>query len=419
MRRRTTMDLKKLSENLDTLLDYMDSHGYSSIYIERIKSEAAWIFAHAPESCWTGYQDIYEHHVSDGAAGRTLYDHRTSLNLLSAFDEKGKFPDGRHTGSIFPRGAYWKLVPEFKELVDYSAAVEKERNLKLSNIKNMTSHTSCFFLAMQERECETVASIQEPDVLSFFIDGTGEDFRLLRGRTYMTSVRTMLKDGLGWRDGACKKLIDYLPETKGITKNVQFLTKDEVDSIKAVLGEGRLSKRNTAIGALLLATGMRICDVAGLKLTSLDWEADLISLTQQKTGAHLELPLTSEVGNSIYDYLTSERPKVKSEYVFLTEKAPYQRMCAASVENVVNKIYDKARIRLSPGDRRGGHLFRYHRATDMLENGFDQKVISAALGQDAPSSLAPYIQADLVHLKKTTLDVSPFPLGKGVYKVED
>ena len=413
------MDLKHLSENLDTLLDYMDSHGYSKSYVSKIRSEADWIFEHAPESSWTGYQDIYEQYVLDGLSDTDLHNCRTVLNLLSAFDENGKYPDGRHTDSIFVRGAYGKLIPEFKELVDYSAAAAKARGLNPSSVKVMTSHVSCFFFAMQERGCRTVDSIQELDVLSFFIDGTVEDFQILRGRSYMKDVRTMLRDGLGWRDGACKKLLDYLPETKGITKNVQFLTESEVDSIKGALGSSMLSRRNTAIGYLLLATGMRISDVAGLKLSSLDWNADLISLKQQKTGAPLELPLTSEVGNSIYDYLTYERPKVDSEYVFLTDQAPYQRMCATNVDSIVSKIFDKAGIRLSPGDRRGGHLFRYHLATDMLERGAAQPVISAALGQQAPSSLNPYIQADLAHLKKPTLDISRFPVRKGVFEDED
>lgn len=49
--------------------------------------------------------------------------------------------------------------------------------------------------------------------------------------------------------------------------------------------------------------------MAGLTLDAIDWDGDLIYITQQKTEFPLELPLTAVVGNAIYDYLTSERPQ--------------------------------------------------------------------------------------------------------------
>jgi len=413
------MNLEALSLNLDTLLEYMTKARYSRSYTKVVKDEAEWILSHEFRNKWSSYLHVYQQHVSNGETESTLCNRRRIISILANFEEKGLFPHGGNTSSLFPHGAYWKLNYEFKELVDHLAKVEAKRGLKDSSIHGMLCSTSCFLLAMQKRGCDTIDAVQEEDVLSYFVNDMNGDIKILHGRGVMKDIRTMLKDGIDWRNGVCNKLLLFLPEMKGVTKNVQYLTKGEISKIKATLDAGILNKRNTAIGWLLLATGMRACDIAGLKLSNLNWKMDILSLVQQKTGVLLELPLTSVVGNHIYDYYINERPKVNSEFVFLREAVPYQGMTSGNINNIVNKLFDKAKIRLNPGDRRGSHLFRYNRATELLERGISQPIISAALGHESPSSLDPYIQIDLLHLKKYALDVSMFPVRQEVLCCEN
>nr|WP_279233249.1 tyrosine-type recombinase/integrase [Petrocella atlantisensis] len=61
--------------------------------------------------------------------------------------------------------------------------------------------------------------------------------------------------------------------------------------------------------------GLRSSDVANLRFTNIDWENELIRLTQMKTGNPLELPLLQDVGEAMIHYLKGARPKSESDHV--------------------------------------------------------------------------------------------------------
>src|SRR5439155_1639128 len=64
-------------------------------------------------------------------------------------------------------------------------------------------------------------------------------------------------------------------------------------------------KRDYAILLLACWLGMRVGDIRTLKLEQIHWEDSTIEVTQSKTGLPLSLPLTSEVGEALIDYLKS------------------------------------------------------------------------------------------------------------------
>src|ERR1700747_273450 len=54
---------------------------------------------------------------------------------------------------------------------------------------------------------------------------------------------------------------------------------------------GHVSARNAAITLLAVTTGLRACDIIGLRLADVDWRGATIAVVQQKTGNPLTLPL--------------------------------------------------------------------------------------------------------------------------------
>lgn len=161
---------------------------------------------------------------------------------------------------------------------------------------------------------------------------------------------------------------------------------------------------------------MRACDIAGMKLTSIDWEADEMYIPQQKTGQPLVLPLTATIGNSIYDFLANERPESSDSHLFLSEIYPHYPFEAGAVWHQAAKIYKSASIRQEKGDRRGTHLFRHNVATSFLGSGVPRPIISQTLGHANSDSLEPYLHADLVHLRKCALSIDGFPVREEVFR---
>jgi integrase len=125
--------------------------------------------------------------------------------------------------------------------------------------------------------------------------------------------------------------------------------------------------------------------------------------------------LSAIVGNAIYDYVTEERVKSDSPYVFLACFPPYGKLHSSSIGSIAGKIFDSAEIRMEPGERRGGHLFRHNFATSMLENGVPKVIISKSMGQTSPASVETYLSADMVHLKECSLSIEAFPTREGVF----
>ena len=64
------------------------------------------------------------------------------------------------------------------------------------------------------------------------------------------------------------------PNLHRLRKNIQYLTEEEMSSVKDVLvsEKSSITLRNRAIGMLLFFTGMRSSDIAGLAFSDIDWE---------------------------------------------------------------------------------------------------------------------------------------------------
>jgi integrase len=391
----------------------MEENGYSRIYISKLRCDIKRIIAEANANGWISYVDIYQEYATRLSSRQNLRAKRTFLGIIKNFDENGQYPDGQRRHKIVEHGKYHLLNQKYKSFIDYYCMVERERGKKDSTIYTESHNAACFMYYLQQSGCDSLSTVTEAVVLSFFISPEG---KLYRNCSYKKNVAAVLKACIALDSEPFGKILAFLPALREKRKNIQYLKAEEIIALKHLYKnkEAKISLRNRAIGILALHTGLRSCDIAGLKMNAIDWEKDRLYIRQQKTDAPLELPLTATVGNAIFDYLKFERPVSDIEYIFISKNRPYGRLKDKSIGNVSNSIMDAASIRLSPGDRRGFHIFRHHLATEMLGNDVPQPVISKVVGHTAPDSLAPYLSADFKHLKECALSIERFPMPKGV-----
>lgn len=104
--------------------------------------------------------------------------------------------------------------------------------------------------------------------------------------------------------------------------------------------------RDYAIILLISRLGLRSSDVANLRFSNIDWENEVIRLTQVKTGNPLELPLLEDVGEAIVNYLKSARPKTESDHVFVRHAPPYIDFRPGAVGALVRLHLQKSGIHL-------------------------------------------------------------------------
>lgn len=177
-----------------------------------------------------------------------------------------------------------------------------------------------------------------------------------------------------------------------------------------------LTFREKAIVSLALYTGIRGCDIANLKLTDIDWKKERVSFVQEKTGNPIVLPLLLHVGNSLFDYIRNERDnEVGSVYLFPNKKNATERLENKSIGTIVNTVFEKLNLRKGESGR-GVSVFRHNLASKLLGKGTEIRVISHILGHICSSSIVPYIDADIPHLRECGINIECYPIRKELFE---
>lgn len=404
------MDISNLLESQGKLIQYMESHGYSSKYLDKVKKGIDFIVS-TPENHWASYDDVFKDFCESYHEYRR--GQRTIINLIARFDMLGKYPDGSYGRVICRTDAYSKLNIEYQLFIDKYRAYcfENEKNYCENTVQAKVSIGAFFLYCLQTNGYETFAASKGIDVLHAKNDYPS------KSKGYWDEVRKMLQFGISQGIDGCQEILHCLPNPRKQRKNIQYFSNEEVSAIRQVLESdtNMISLRDKAIGRLLLHTGIRACDIAQLCFSSIDWENDLIRITQDKTGQPLSIPLRPVVGNAIYEYLELERPRVEIPQIFLRVLKPYLPLKSGGVAGIANNIYRIAGIRERPHDRKGTHLFRHHLTSVLLESGTSQPAITNVLGHTSPKSIEPYLNTDMKHLKECAISIEKFPVPEEVF----
>ncbi|MBI3616382.1 MAG: site-specific tyrosine recombinase XerD [Candidatus Omnitrophica bacterium] len=177
----------------------------------------------------------------------------------------------------------------------------------------------------------------------------------------------------------------------------EVLDRQEVlDLLKAAPGRGDKGIRDRAILELLYATGMRVSEAAGLKLTDLHLEAGFLRCFG-KGGKERVVPVGRHAIDWIQRYLSKVRPGLKPKpeikHLFLNR---FGRPLSRQTIWMVLKHYALlANIKrpISP------HALRHSFATHLLSAGADLRVVQELLGHASITTTQIYTHVDRARLK--------------------
>jgi len=164
-------------------------------------------------------------------------------------------------------------------------------------------------------------------------------------------------------------------------------------------------KRDYAMILLGVVTGMRAIDIAKLKLSDIDWPNGEIKLVQSKTGNSLALPLTTDVGEAIRDYILNGRQETDSNAVFLRQHAPFQAFAdGVAIGDIYDEYRKRAGLSREPFDGKGFHSLRRTLGTNLVTSGIDVTMTAQILGDADIDSTKKYVSLDSAHLREVALD---------------
>lgn len=191
-----------------------------------------------------------------------------------------------------------------------------------------------------------------------------------------------------------------------------YVTDEELERILNVIDTSKeVGKRNRAIILLGATTGLRACDIIRLKLTDIDWRKGEIRVEQKKTDLAVRLPLVSEAGTAIQDYILNARPQSHCTELFLRCAAPKTAIEDASSIGTMFKDYERrAGVERQPFDGKGFHGLRRRLAKKLLISGSSLAMVAQVLGQGDVQSALQYLALDTGNLKECALSFNGIPV---------
>ena len=183
-----------------------------------------------------------------------------------------------------------------------------------------------------------------------------------------------------------------------------FLTVDEVFALLEAPGaDETFGARDRAILELLYSTGMRVSELVGCNMTSLDFDNEMVRVRGKGNRERL-VPVGDPAIKALQAYFVQrdgllrdrlqQGKKIDRHAVFLNSRG--SRITARSVERLIAQYGRKAGIDkpVTP------HVLRHSFATHLLEMGADMRSVQELLGHANLSTTQKYTHLDMIHLMR-------------------
>ena len=262
--------------------------------------------------------------------------------------------------------------------------------------------------------------------IEWFVENFGYPFEpdklaaldLINYRQFLLNVRGLQPTTVNRRLEALRKLCRWLVQTKKIKidvaaslKPLKFvrnrqpagLSESEVHALLRVAGSSNFAVRNYAIVQLMVQTGLRVSEVAALKISDVkaSERSGTVLVRQSKGLKDREIPLNASVRRAVRSYSDSRRES-NSEAFFLnqTNEALSKRM----IQSIITQFGKKAKItRVSVS----AHTLRHTFALNYLKQN-PGKIVDLAnlLGHESLDTTAIYTKPSLSDLSRDLEKIS-------------
>jgi len=381
--------------------------GYSKGYIDSMLSIARAIVRRHKEQGEAGFKsDIINSHVKqqekrhqNGEINRGMFiRHKTVTRYLTQIYNTGSIIHNRHNSPFELPDCFERILSEMSANESWSPVFRKKQ----------CNRTSLFFRWLHSNGHSDLNFVDEHVVREYLIDCSS---RMVGGS--LDNTRRAVKELFIFisEDGALPESMSklFLLGIRRDEKIKPFMPQDEIAAVLNVIDRGTTrGKRDYAIILLAAVTGLRACDIVELSLDSVDWRNGEIRIIQEKTEKALALPLTTDVGEAVREYILNGRPRGRSNKVFLNARAPFGGMHPSTPIVNLKNYCAKAGV-----TARGLHSLRRCLATNMVTSGVSVITVAQTLGHTTIDSTKQYISLDSQNLRECALDFSGIPIGGG------
>lgn len=184
-----------------------------------------------------------------------------------------------------------------------------------------------------------------------------------------------------------------------------FISEIDLEKLYSVPNlEEPLGIRDELILRMFYATGIRLTELANIKLSDIDFYNRRIKILGKGNKERYVL-YGNNCHKSLERYLKDGRGKLlkgESEYLFLNSKG--ENLTGGGIEYIINKI---VKISGVTNNHITPHVFRHTFATSMLNEGSDLVTVKELLGHSDLSTTSIYTHVSNEHLRNVYLNSHP------------
>jgi integrase/recombinase XerD len=286
-------------------------------------------------------------------------------------------------------------APDSDLVTRFLEALWLEAGLSANTLAAYRSDLSAFARWLEPRGVSLTRAARD-DLLGWLYAGAAGGARPRSSARRLSSLRRfyryLLREGLIAADPTAE--VESPRLGRGLPK---ALTERQVEALLgAPVGADPLGRRDRAMLETLYATGLRVSELVGLKLSQLDLTAGVVRVLGKGRRERL-VPLGEQALDWLRGYLAEDRPVLlrgrSSEAVFPTARGA--AMTRQAFWHNIRRYARQAGIvqPLSP------HSLRHSFATHLLNHGADLRVVQLLLGHADLSTTQIYTQVARERLK--------------------
>ena len=300
---------------------------------------------------------------------------------------------------------YENIVAEMKSASCWSSS--RTRMQVLATARNM-------FRWLASSGHATLSGLGLDDVRAYYM-------HRVQAVTYPKSARYTMKLAFGYLRVTGRIGVDPTPvfaiQTPRRKKLLPALEPDEVARVLDAIDRSTpVGKRDYAFVLTGAATGLRVADIAGLRLKDVDWRNGAIGIVQRKTGMPMTVPLLEGVGEAISDYILHGRGDSACERIFLSHGNGNAEVSSSAMSGMFNRRCRDAGVPRSSRDGRSFHALRRSVGKRLCKAGIPVTTIAQVLGHGDVLSAQSYINLDAESLKCCALGLEHVGTGGALWK---
>jgi integrase/recombinase XerD len=205
------------------------------------------------------------------------------------------------------------------------------------------------------------------------------------------------------KEGRLREDITSVLESPKLWRKLpEFLTRPEIEKIlQSPKPKGAVGIRDRALLELLYATGMRVSEVAGLRMPDVNLESAFLKCRGKGEKERI-VPLGKMAIEALEIYLNKVRSRLpRSEFVFAGKQG--RPLTRQRIWQLIRRYARVAGIqkKITP------HTFRHSFATHLLEGGADLRIVQELLGHADISTTQIYTHVSRDHLKSVHAKFHP------------